>query len=224
MKFRDFVIDFDNAKSFIDRWSSFELTLEQFTQMLEESTVWHNVPIDILKTVAHFESGYPSRYAAMRGKVNPYRSNFRRPGSVFMGPFQEGDQYLAGIREQRRTKYYSWLTIPASTAQTSLGKQLYFMLAEKHRESHRRDGGYTMLDAPLNAGTLYALHVRPAPARRFLSNPGNWDKPIPQNVWSGQSSTVTAYYRATPANSFNVVRAAVGGGSSSSGSPSFSYF
>ena len=209
MKLSDLKIDFQAAKAFLRRWSSFELSLDDFTKMLEESTSWHNIPIDVLKTVAHFESGYPAPTVVLRrgGKPeNPYRSNFRRPGSVFVGPFQEGDVYLAGVKEFKGSEYYSWLTLASSTEKLSLGTQLYIMIAEKVRLSHMNWSGVGSIGhAPMNAGVIYALHVRPLAAFKFFAGTNNFNQKLPNRIYAGQSKLVDSYFRTTVVNSLDVV-------------------
>lgn len=209
MKLSDLKIDFPAAKAFLRRWSSFELSLDDFTKMLEESTSWHNIPIDVLKTVAFFESGYPAPTVVVRrgGKPeNPYRSNFRRPGSVFVGPFQEGDVYLAGVKEFKGSDYYSWLTLASSTEQLSLGTQLYLMIAEKVRLSHMTWKGVGSIGhAPMNAGVIYSLHVRPLAAFKFFASTKNFNQKLPNRIYAGQSAMVDSYFKSTTVNSLNVV-------------------
>lgn len=213
MYLRDLKINFEAAKLFVARWSSFELTLSQFTQMLEESASWHNINIDVLKTVAHFESGYPQVTATLsRGRKpeNPYRSNFRRPGSVFVGPFQEGDVYLAGVKEHKRTKFYNWLTIGSKTEQLSLGVQLYLMIAEKVRlsEMQWKDVG-SIGHVPMNPGVIYSLHVRPLAAFKFYADRDTFDVRLPFTVYRGQSDSVTKYFASTNINALDSVTKAI---------------
>lgn len=209
MKLSDLKIDFQAAKDFLRSWSSFELSLNDFTKMLEESTSWHNIPITVLKTIAHFESGYPAATATLHkgGKPeNPYRSNFRRPGSVFVGPFQEGDVYLAGVKEFKRSEYYSWLTLASSTEKLSLGTQLYIMIAEKVRLSHMNWKGVGNIGhVPMNAGVIYALHVRPLAAFKFFARTNNFNQKVPNRIYAGQSELVDSYFRTTTINSLDVV-------------------
>lgn len=209
MKLSDLKIDFPAAKNFLRRWASFELSLDDFTKMLEESTLWHNIPIEVLKTIAHFESGYPAPTAVVRrgGKPeNPYRSNFRRPGSVFVGPFQEGDVYLAGVKEFKGSEYYSWLTLASSTEKLSLGTQLYIMIAEKVRLSHMNWKGVGSIGhAPMNAGVIYSLHVRPLAAFKFYASTNNFNQKLPNKIYAGQSNLVDSYFRTTTVNSLGIV-------------------
>lgn len=209
MKLGDLSIDFEAAKSFLRRWSSFELSLDKFTEMLEESTTWHNIPIEVLKTVAHFESGYPQEKVTLRrgGKPeNPYRSNFRRPGSVFVGPFQEGDVYLAGVKEHKSTPYYKWLALATRTEDLSLGTQLYIMIAEKVRLSHFSWRGVgTIEHVPMNAGVIYAMHVRPLAAFKFYANTSNFNQKLPKNIYAGQSDAVDKYFRAQNVSNLGTV-------------------
>lgn len=212
MKLNDLTIDFEAAKAFLRRWSSFELSLDQFTEMLEESTKWHNIPIDVLKTVAFFESGYPQKSVVVsRGRKpeNPYRSNFRRPGSVFVGPFQEGDVYLAGVKEFKKTEYYSWLTLANKTEDLSLGTQLYLMIAEKVRLSHFSWKGVgTIGHVPVNAGVIYSLHVRPLAAFKFYASQRDFDVKLPAKIYAGQSRAVDQYFKTQTISSLGSVHAA----------------
>lgn len=209
MNLRDLKINFAAAKTFVARWSSFELTLSQFTQMLEESVSWHNIDIDVLKTVAHFESGYPQAMVTLaRGRKpeNPYRSNFRRPGSVFVGPFQEGDVYLAGVKQNKSSEYYSWLTLASKTENLSLGVQLYLMVAEKVRLSHMQWRGVGSIGhTPVNPGVVYSLHVRPLAAFKFYAARDAFNVRLPYSVYRGQSDAVTTYFANTNVNALDVV-------------------
>lgn len=209
MKLGDLQINFKAAKEFIRRWSTFELNLADFTKMLEESTTWHNIDIDVLKTVAYFESGYPQATVTLaRGRKpeNPYRSNFRRPGSVFVGPFQEGDVYLAGVRENKSSKFYNWLTLAAKTESLSLGVQLYLMVAEKVRLSEMQWRGVGSIGhTPLNAGVIYSLHVRPLAVFKFYATRDNFNVLLPRSVYSGQSDAVTTYFARTNINALDTI-------------------
>lgn len=210
MKLNDLRIDFNAAKSFLHRWSSYELSLDDFTKMLEESVDWHNIPIDVLKTVAYFESGYPqSSVVVARGRKpeNPYKSDFRRPGSVFVGPFQEGDVYLAGVKEYKDTPYYQWLTLASKVEKLSLGTQLYIMIAEKVRLAHFSWRGVGDIGhVPLNAGVIYSLHVRPLAAFKFYASRDNFDVRLPQKIYSGQSDAVTAYFSRANVSSLSSIQ------------------
>lgn len=216
MKLGDLRIDFDAAKVFLRRWSTFELSLTKFTEMLEESTTWHNIPIDVLKTVAHFESGYPQEKVTVRrgGKPeNPYRSNFRRTGSVFVGPFQEGDVYLAGVKEFKSTPYYKWLTLASRTEDLSLGTQLYLMIAEKVRLSHFNWKGVGTIDhVPMNAGVIYSLHVRPLAAFKFYASTSDFNQKLPKKIYAGQSNAVDQYFKAQNVSSLDTVPRALSSG------------
>lgn len=209
MKLGDLSIDFEAAKVFLRRWSSFELSLGKFTEMLEESTTWHNIPIDVLKTVAHFESGYPQEKVTLRrgGKPeNPYRSDFRRSGSVFVGPFQEGDVYLAGVKEHKSTPYYKWLKLADRTEDLSLGTQLYIMVAEKVRLSHFSWKGVgTVSHVPMNAGVIYAMHVRPLAAFKFYAGISNFNQKLPKKIYAGQSAAVDTYFRTQTISNLGIV-------------------
>lgn len=209
MKLGDLNINFNAAKIFLRRWSSFELSLEMFTEMLEESTSWHNIPIDVLKTVAYFESGYPQKSVVLYkgGKPeNPYRSNFRRKGSVFVGPFQEGDVYLAGVKEFKDSEYYKWLTLSSKTENLSLGTQLYIMIAEKVRLAHFSWRGVGSIShVPMNAGVIYSLHVRPLAAFKFYAGTSNFNQKLPAKIYAGQSAAVDSYFRAQPVSSLGVI-------------------
>lgn len=217
MKLGDLKIDFEQAKEFVRRWASFELSLEQFTAMLEESTRWHNIPLDVLKSIAHFESGYPQRAVTVsrsRGSENPYRSNFRRPGSVFVGPFQEGDVYLAGVKEHKNSPYYSWLSLADKTEKLSLGVQLYIMIAEKVRLSQFSWRGVGIIKhAPMNAGVIYSLHVRPLAAFRWYAGIVNFNVRLPSKIFSGQSQAVDSYFKRSNVSALGVVPQAVGASS-----------
>lgn len=209
MYLRDLKINFQAAKAFVARWSSFELNLAQFTQMLEESVAWHNIDIDVLKTVAHFESGYPQKSVTLvrRGEPeNPYRSNFRRPGSVFVGPFQEGDVYLAGVKEHKSSKFYNWLTLGNKTESLSLGVQLYLMIAEKVRLSEMNWRGVGSIGhVPVNPGVIYSLHVRPLAAFKFYASRDSFNVRLPSSVYRGQSDAVTTYFASTNINALEKV-------------------
>lgn len=212
MKLGDLSIDFEAAKVFLRRWSSFELSLDMFTEMLEESTSWHNIPIDVLKTVAYFESGYPQKSVVLvkGGKAeNPYRSNFRRKGSVFVGPFQEGDVYLAGVKEFKNSEYYKWLSLSSKTENLSLGTQLYIMIAEKVRLAHFTWRGVGSIShVPMNAGVIYSLHVRPLAAFKFYAGTSNFSQKLPAKIYAGQSAAVDSYFRAQPISALGVVNKA----------------
>lgn len=214
MLFRDLMIDVAQARIFINRWSSLELTLEEFTRMLEESCDWHNIPIDTLKTVAYFESGYPERYAVLRrgaAKQNPYRSDFSRPGSVFVGPFQEGNVYLAGVKQNKSHPLYRSITLPTSIKQASLGLQLYLMIAEKVRLGGMQWRGVgSMSHVPVNPGTIYSLHVRPLAAFKWYAKRTDFDVRLPTNIYDGQSDAATAYFQRTNVSSLRPVSKATG--------------
>lgn len=216
MKLGDLRIDFEAAKVFVRRWSSFELSLTKFTEMLEESTTWHNIPIDVLKTIAYFESGYPQEKVTIRRgekPENPYRSDFRRPGSVFVGPFQEGDVYLAGVKEFKSTPYYKWLTLANRTEDLSLGVQLYLMIAEKVRLSHFKWRGVGTIDhVPMNAGVIYSMHVRPLAAFKFFASTINFDQRLPKNIYAGQSKAVDQYFRAQNVSTLGTIPHALNDG------------
>lgn len=212
LKLGDLFIDVGAARSFIGRWSSLELSLGEFTKMLEESVEWHNIPISVLKTVAHFESGWPASTAVLRRggpRENPYRSNFKRPGSVFVGPFQEGDVYLAGVKENKAHALYRTIALPSTIDRASLGLQLYLMIAEKVRLAGMQWRGVgSIAHAPANAGTIYSLHVRPLAAFKWYAKRTDFDVKLPTNIYSGQSAAVTKYFSASNVSSLQPMRVA----------------
>lgn len=197
----DLRIDFNAAASFIKKWNQTKLDVNDFSEMLEESASWHNIPVSVLKTVAFFECGYPS--------TKVYDSSLRRRGSVFVGPFQEGSVYLAGVNENKDTVYYRWLTLAPKTEQLSLGAQLYLMVAEKVRLAHMRWAEVGSIGhAPLNAGVIYSLHVRPLKAFRYYASRKNFDSRLPSEIYAGQSSAVTSYFSRVNVSAMDIVQKA----------------
>lgn len=193
MRFSDAVIDVANAKAFMSRWSSFDLTLEQFTAMLGEASSWCNIPLSVIMTVIKFECGYPNRYYG-RNKVNPYSSKFHSSPS-FVGPFQMSNTYLSGIRENQGHELYRGMEIPSDITKCSLGQQFYFSLADKIRLSRMKVKGRDFGHAPLNAATIYGLHLRPELLASILRTTSNFNIKMPARVYSGQSNEVTSYFK-----------------------------
>lgn len=199
MKFSDVRIDVAKAKDFINRWSSFELSVDEFTQMLEESASWHNIPLAVIKQVVKFECGYPKPTWG-RNKVNPYRSDFSSSPS-FVGPFQMSNTYLAGVRQNQGNELYRGLEIPSDIRKCSLGQQFYFSIADKIRLARQKIGGKTFEHAPLNVATIYGLHLRPELLAKILRSTSNFQIRMPARVYSGQSAEVDQYFkRVTIAN------------------------
>lgn len=193
MRFSDAVIDVANAKAFMSRWSSFDLTLEQFTAMLGEASSWCNIPLSVIMTVVKFECGYPNRTFG-RNKVNPYSSKFHSSPS-FVGPFQMSNTYLAGVRQNQGNDLYRGMEIPSDITKCSLGQQFYFSLADKIRLSRMKVKGRDFSHAPLNAATIYGLHLRPELLASILRSTSNFNVKMPARVYSGQSNEVTSYFK-----------------------------
>lgn len=195
MKFSDVTIDVARAKSFMSRWSSFDLTLEQFTAMLGEASSWCNIPLSVIMTVTKFECGYPNRTWG-RNKVNPYSSTFHASPS-FVGPFQTSNTYLKGVRQNQSHELYRGMEIPSDITKCSLGQQFYFSIADKIRLSGTKVKGKTFGHAPLNAATIYGLHLRPELLASILRTTSNFNVRMPARVYSGQSDEVTAYFKSS---------------------------
>lgn len=195
MRFSDAVIDVARAKAFMSRWSSFDLTLEQFTAMLGEASTWCNIPLSVIMTVVKFECGYPNRTYG-RNKVNPYSSKFHSSPS-FVGPFQMSNTYLAGVRQNQDNELYRGMEIPSDITKCSLGQQFYFSLADKIRLSRMKVKGRSFGHAPLNAATIYGLHLRPELLASILRTTSNFNIKMPSRVYSGQSNEVTSYFKQT---------------------------
>lgn len=195
MKFSNATIDVAKAKSFMSRWSSFDLTLEQFTAMLGEASSWCNIPLSVIMTVVKFECGFPNRTFG-RNKVNPYSSTFHS-SPTFVGPFQMSNTYLAGVRENQGNELYRGMEIPSDITKCSLGQQFYFSLADKVRLSRMKVKGVTFQHAPLNAATIYGLHLRPELLASILRQTSNFNIRMPARVYSGQSAEVTSYFKNT---------------------------
>lgn len=49
--------------------------------------------------------------------------------------------------------------------------------------------------APLNAATIYGLHLRPELLASILRTTSNFNIKMPARVYSGQSSEVDAYFK-----------------------------
>lgn len=195
MNFSEVTVDVARAKSFMSRWSSFDLTLEQFTAMLGEASSWCNIPLSVIMTVVKFECGYPNRTYG-RNKVNPYSSTFHASPS-FVGPFQMSNTYLKGVRQNQGNELYRGMEIPSDITKCSLGQQFYFSLADKIRLSRMKVKGKDFGHAPVNAATIYGLHLRPELLASILRTTSNFNVKMPVRVYSGQSAEVTSYFKNT---------------------------
>lgn len=195
MRFSDVTIDVAKAKAFMSRWSSFDLTLEQFTAMLGEASTWCNIPLSVIMTVVKFECGYPNRYFG-RNKANPYSSTFHSSPS-FVGPFQMSNTYLKGVRQNQGNELYRGMEIPNDIKSCTLGQQFYFSIADKIRLARMKVKGKDFGHAPLNAATIYGLHLRPELLASILRTTSNFNIRMPARVYSGQSDEVTSYFRNT---------------------------
>lgn len=195
MRFYDVTVDVVKAKAFISRWSSFDLSLEQFTAMLGEASTWCNIPLSVIMTVVKFECGYPNRTYGKK-KVNPYSSKFHS-SPTFVGPFQMSNVYLAAIRENQGNELYRGMEIPSDITKCSLGQQFYFAFADKVRLSRMKVSGKTFSHAPLNAATIYGLHLRPELLASILRTTSNFNVRMPARVYQGQSDEVTSYFKNT---------------------------
>lgn len=195
MRFSDANIDVAQAKVFMSRWSSFDLSLEQFTAMLGEMSMWCNIPISVLYQFAKFECGFPKRYYPGT-KKNQYSSTFY-VSKTFRGPFQMSNEYLAGVRQFQSNELYRGMEIPGDITQCSLGQMLYFTVADKIRLSRQKVGGKTFGHAPLNAATMYGLHLRPGVLAPILRRTFNFNIKMPYRVYKGQSDEVNQYFKTT---------------------------
>lgn len=193
MQFSDAIIDVAKAKSFMSRWSNFDLTLEQFTAMLGEASSWCNIPLSVIMQVTKFECGYPNRTFG-RNKVNPYSSTFHASPN-FVGPFQMSNTYLAGVRQNQSNELYRGMEIPSDIRKCSLGQQFYFSIADKIRLSRMKVKGRDFGHAPLNAATIYGLHLRPELLASILRTTFNFNIKMPARVYSGQSAEVDRYFK-----------------------------
>lgn len=201
LTFEDIVIDPKAVKIFLDRWSSFDLSLEDFTKMLVDSTNWHNIPLAIIQTVVKFECGYPNRfYSDRKGKRNPYSSRFNA-SPTFVGPFQESNLYLAGVKQNAKNDLYVDIKLPDDIKQCTLGLQLYIMIADKVRLSRMKVKGKTFGHAPCNAATLYGLHLRPEMLAAILRKTVDFSITMPSRVYAGQSDLVNSYFNVTKISS-----------------------
>lgn len=200
MLYKDLTIDEPKARKFISRWSSTELSLEEFTQMLEESTAWHNVPIDILKQVVKFECGYPiARYPAATedGNRNPYRVKFSaKSNSIYKGPFQmhPGVGFWNQTVLDRGKRGYKTITLPTSYFDASIGQLLYAMIANQYVRSQDRvmNDGNIVLDAP----SFYFVHMWSAftagPVLAKAIKSGN--RKYPARLFKNQSADARAFF------------------------------
>lgn len=200
MLYKDLQIDERNAQTFLARWSSTELSLSEFTRMLEESLTWHNVPLDILKQVVSFECGYPiERYpeATVDGNRNPYRVMFAaKSNSTYKGPFQmhPGRGFWAQTVMDRGHKGYKTITLPASYSNASLGQLLYAMVASQYVRATDRimNRGDLVLDAP----SFYFVHMWSAytagPAMTQALKAGS--NSFPRKLFSNQSRKAQAFF------------------------------
>lgn len=200
MLYKDLQIDERKARTFIARWSSTELSMPEFTQMLEESLTWHNVPLDILKQVVSFECGYPiERYpeATIDGNRNPYRVMFAaKSNSTYRGPFQmhPGQGFWAQTVSDRGRKGYKTITLPASYNNASLGQLLYAMIASQYVRCTDRvmNEGNLVLDAP----SFYFVHMWSAftagPAMTKALKAGS--SSFPRKLFSNQSRKAQAFF------------------------------
>lgn len=200
MLYKDLQIDENNALIFIERWSSTELSVGEFTRMLEESLSWHNVPLDILKQVVSFECGYPiAQYpsATVDGNRNPYRVMFSaKSNSSYKGPFQmhPGRGFWAQTVMDRGRKGYKKVTLPASYSNASLGQLLYAMIANQYVRATDRimNEGNLVLDAP----SFYFVHMWSAytagPAMTQALKTGS--SGFPRKLFSNQSQKAQAFF------------------------------
>lgn len=200
MLYKDLQIDERNARTFIERWSSTELSLSEFTQMLDESLTWHNVPLDILKQVVSFECGYPiEQYpeATVDGNRNPYRVMFAaKSNSTYKGPFQmhPGRGFWAQTVLDRGRKGYKTITLPASYSNASLGQLLYAMIASQYVRA--TDDIMNRGDLVLDAPSFYFVHMWSAftagPAMTQAIKTGS--NSFPRRLFSNQSSKAQAFF------------------------------
>lgn len=200
MLYKDLTIDEPNARKFIARWSSTELSLSEFTKMLEESTAWHNVPVDILKQVVKFECGYPiERYpeATVDGNRNPYRVNFSaKNNSTYKGPFQmhPGVGFWQQTVLDRGKRGYKTITLPASYYNATLGQLLYAMITNQYVRSKDKimNNGNIVLDAP----SFYFVHMWSA----FTAGPSltkaikTGSRKYPARLFRNQSPAARAFF------------------------------
>lgn len=200
MLYKDLEIDERNARTFITRWSSTELSLSEFTRMLEESLTWHNVPLDILKQVVSFECGYPiEQYpaATVDGSRNPYRVMFAaKSNSTYKGPFQmhPGRGFWTQTVLDRGSKGYKTITLPASYSNASLGQLLYAMIANQYVRAKDpvMNHGNLVLDAP----SFYFVHMWSAftagPEMTRALKAGSTS--FPQKLFRNQSHKAQAFF------------------------------
>lgn len=200
MLYKELQIDERNARTFLERWSSTELSVSEFTRMLEESLTWHNVPLDILKQVVSFECGYPiAQYpsATVDGNRNPYRVMFSaKSNPSYKGPFQmhPGRGFWAQTVLDRGQKGYKTITLPTSYNDATIGQLLYAMIASQYVRSTAKvmNRGELVLDAP----SFYFVHMwsaytaGPAMTRALQSG----STAFPRRLFSNQSQKAQAFF------------------------------
>lgn len=200
MLYKDLTIDEPVARKFIARWSSTELPLAEFTQMLEESTAWHNVSLDVLKQVVKFECGYPNASypgATVDGNRNPYRVVFSaKDNSIYKGPFQmhPGAGFWSQTILDRGQRGYKTITLPASYSNASLGQLLYAMIANQYVRAKDKimNNGNIVLDAP----SFYFVHMWSA----FTAGPSltraikTGSRSYPARLFKNQSAAARAFF------------------------------